>query len=507
MLRVDQVQECKKLFGQGMSIRQIAVQVSRSRNTVRRYVRGKAVPGVYQLKKPKAQPVIDSVAPQVKAMLAAEKEACVPRKQRLTAARIHRILRDQHGFLGCDSSVRRLVRRLRGEMRDPLSKAFVPLKYEPGVDAQVDFYESVAEYEIGKPEKVFTLLVRPSFSGRTFVYIAPNQTQDALLEGLARAFEFFGGVFPKMWFDNLTPAVRKVLQGRNRVLQEAFAAFMAHYGFEAEFCQPARGNEKGGVENNVKFSRSELFTPVPKGLSRGDIQTKAEIFMTRELQRTMRGRDRTIGELWALESPNLIPLPATRFTIGQVKSCKVSKFCWIAYGTNHYSVPARFAGQELRARFDAEKVTVMDRDGIVATHARLYGKGKMALKIEHYIPILERKLRAVDRALPVKMWLSKQTPCWQLLLHELRRREGEVKGSKDFVAAIKMCSTHGTEVMTKAVRKAVGHPIISLPLLRLELDRLIESDTPRIAPIKYGGPPIREVSASAYDSMLEVHRG
>ena len=504
MLRVDQIQECKKLFGQGLSIRQIARQVSRSRNTVRRYLRGNAVPGIYQLKKPKSQPVIDRIAPRVKAMLVAERETCVPRKQRLTAARIHRLLRDQHGFLGCDSSVRRLVRQLRTEMWDPLKSAIVPLKYEPGVDAQVDFFESVAEYEIGKPEKVYTLLVRPSFSGRTFVYIAPNQTQAALLEGLAQAFEFFGGVFPKLWFDNLTPAVRKVLQGRNRILQKAFAAFMAHYGFEAEFCQPARGNEKGGVENNVKFSRSEIFTPIPKGLSRSDLQAKANEFMAREMQRTMRGRDRTIGELWSLESPNLFPLPATRFTIGEVRTCKVSKFCWIAYGTNYYSVPARFAGQELQARFDAEKVTVMNRDGVVAVHARLYGRGKMALDIEHYIPILERKLRAVDRALPEKMWLAKQMPCWKLLLNEMRRREGEVKGSRDFVAAIKMCGIHGTEVMTKAVQKAMCHSIISLPLLRLEFDRLIESRRPPIAPISYEGPVIKAVSASAYNSMLEV---
>lgn len=506
MLEVDQVHECRKLSGQGVPIRQIAAQLGVSRNTVRRYLRG-APAGVYQLQSRRIQPVIDQVSGIVRQILKEEKEACVPRKQRITAARIYRILRTEHGYLGSDRSVRNLVREVRGELRDPLSQSYVPLDYEPGEDAQVDFFEAAVDHESRDRSKTFVLLVRPCFSGRVFVYMAPNQTQEALFEGLIRAFVFFGGVFRHLWFDNLTPAVQKVLRGRERKVQETFEKFMAFYGFVAEFCQPACGNEKGGVENNVKFVRSELFTPIPQDRSRSDLQDDADAFMRLEEQRTMRGRDRSIGELWELEKSNLLPLPATAFEVGEIKPCRVSNRCWIAHGTNFYSVPAHLAGQHVQVRLGAEKITVTSRDSIVAVHSRLYGKNQMALELEHYLPLLERKLRAIDRALPMKLWLERRAPGWRQLLVELRRREGEFDGSKGFVDAVKMCGVHGTEVVTEAVTRALRRTIVSIPIVRFELDGLIAASKPAPEKVEYAGPESRDVSARDYDSMLEMSHG
>ena len=106
MLEVDQVHECKKLAGQEVPIRQIAAQLGVSRNTVRRYLRGEGVPGVYQLKKPRVRPVMGGVVDLVKDLLKSERESGVPRKQHLTAARIYRLLRAEHGYGGSESSVR-----------------------------------------------------------------------------------------------------------------------------------------------------------------------------------------------------------------------------------------------------------------------------------------------------------------------------------------------------------------------------------------------------------------
>ncbi len=507
MLEVDQVHECKKLAAQDVSIRQISVRLGIARNTVRRYLRGNAVPGVYHLAKPRKQPVIGRVSGVVKALLRSEREDGVPRKQRLTAARIYRLVRDEHGYIGSESTVRRLVKQVRGELRDPLSRAFVPLVYEPGRDAQVDFFEAVVDFESEGRTKVYVLLVRPCFSGRVFVYVAPNQTQEALFEGLIQSFVFFGGVFPKIWFDNLTPAVRRVLCGRKREVQKNFAAFMAHYGFEAEFCRPACGNEKGGVENNVKFVRSEIFTPIPKVQDRSDLQEFAVRFMSREGGRTMHGRDRTIGELWSLESPHLLPLPAVAFEVGQIRACKVSSRGWISYGTNFYSVPIHLVGETLQVRIGAEQITASSRTGVEAVHSRQYGSNKMVLKLEHYLPLLERKVRAVDRALPVKIWLDAQEPCWRRLLEDLRRRSGEFEGSKGFVEAVTMCTVHGTEMVTTALRRAFQRPEVSVSLLRYELDGLIGAAKPEPAVVEYAGPAVRAVSAQDYDAILEVKHG
>ena len=79
----------------------------------------------------------------------------------------------------------------------------------------------------------------------------PRATQQAFFEAQEKAFEFFGGVFRRMRYDNLTLAVRKILRGYQRHQTERFVAFRSHWGFDSEFCNPSRGNEKGGVESEV----------------------------------------------------------------------------------------------------------------------------------------------------------------------------------------------------------------------------------------------------------------
>ena len=370
MIEVSQVLECKQLRSQGASIRGISKEIGISRNTVRRYLRGEAIPGKYTMSKRRPQPVRDEIRERVCELLVKEREKATPRKQRLTAARIHRILEREGRCVG-ESTVRKLVRELRLELRDPLEHAYLPLEYEPGEDAQVDFYEGqVDDRRLGRVT-VILLLVRACFSGKCFAYAAPNQTREALFEGLMRAFEHFGGVFRKLWFDNLTPAVKKVLRGRTRELQRAFEAFQAHYGFGGEFCGPGKGNEKGGVEGGVKYSRHEILSPIPEVDGRDELQALCDEWMEREPSRTIRGREQTIGELWEIEVDRLLPLPAVRFEAARTRSAKVSGRSWVQVGTNFYSVPVEWVGREVALSLEAERVIALGPDARRAEHRRL----------------------------------------------------------------------------------------------------------------------------------------
>jgi len=295
MIKVDQVKDCKRLYAQGMKIRAIARRLGLSRNTVRVYVRGERHPGDYRMEVKRSQPVQDRIRPWVRHLLEEEQEKKTPRKQRLTASRIERLLA-RDGIEASEAVVRRVVREVRLELDDPLKRAYLPLEDEPGEDAQVDFYEGFVDDPEGERQKAHVLLVRACYSSRTYAYAAPNQTREALLEGLMRAFEHFGGVFPTLWFDNLTPVVKKVLRGTNRKLQEAFEHFQAYYGFHGEFCAPGKGNEKGGVEGSVKYSRHEILSPIPVVSGRGALQSLCDAWMQSELHRRPRGRDQPRGQ-------------------------------------------------------------------------------------------------------------------------------------------------------------------------------------------------------------------
>jgi transposase len=51
-------------------------------------------------------------------------------------------------------------------------------------------------------------------------------------------------------YDNLKPAVSRVLFGRTRSSPTAGPLFRSHYGFDAFYCRPGHegSHEKGGVE-------------------------------------------------------------------------------------------------------------------------------------------------------------------------------------------------------------------------------------------------------------------
>ena len=99
-----------------------------------------------------------------------------PRKQRLTAGRIHRIrLKEERPV--SDRTVWAVVREVRDSLRDPLERAYVPLAYEPSEDAQVDFLEAEVQDDDESRTMCHVLIVRACRSRRGFRYAAPNQTR------------------------------------------------------------------------------------------------------------------------------------------------------------------------------------------------------------------------------------------------------------------------------------------------------------------------------------------
>ena len=69
---------------------------------------------------------------------------------------------------------------------------------------------------------VHPFVMRACFSGAGFVIAFRNESQQAFLEAHVAAFEWFGGVFDLVRYDNLKAAVAQVLKGRRRVESDRF---------------------------------------------------------------------------------------------------------------------------------------------------------------------------------------------------------------------------------------------------------------------------------------------
>jgi hypothetical protein len=112
--------------------------------------------------------------------------------------------------------------------------------------------------------------MRLMYSGREFAWLYERCDQLALLDGHVRAFNYLGGVVKRCVYDNLKPAVRRIV-GAQRVLSQRFLALVSHYLFEPDFTRVGEGHDKGGVESRGKAIRLQHLTPIPRGENLSEI--------------------------------------------------------------------------------------------------------------------------------------------------------------------------------------------------------------------------------------------
>ena len=291
--------------------------VSRKLGVHRRMVRqalGDAVPPARkspERKKPQLEPVMGFID----GVLEADRKA--PRKQRHTSHRIYERIRvefPEHAV--GESTVRRYVGQRKRAMGFIRQETFVPQSYAWGQEAQIDWYEAVAELD-GERQKLQVFCTRSMGSGGAFHRADPRATQQAFLEGHELGFRYFAGVFGLLRYDNLTSAVKKILRGYRREETERFIAFRSHWKFQAEFCTPGEGHGKGGVEGEAGYFRRNHRVPVPKARDLADLNAQLLAGCRADEGRKIGGRVQTVGEGMQIEHPNLLALSREGFSLAE----------------------------------------------------------------------------------------------------------------------------------------------------------------------------------------------
>lgn len=210
-----------------------------------------------------------------------------------------------------------------------------------------------------------------------------------------RAFEWFGGVSENLVYDNLTTAVRKVLSGHDRELQERFITLRSHYLFQSVFCNTGSGNEKGSVENLVGYVRRNALTPVPSVDSIGELNNDVLLpWCEKEQQR--------LQDNWLVEKASLRGIPE-----GIYKPCigvilPVNKLSLVTYERNRYSIPTRYISLNVRMDAYTNRLEMWYQDQLIARHQRRYGRNHTSFQLEHYLDALALKPYAVNNAVVVR---------------------------------------------------------------------------------------------------------
>lgn len=427
---VDVYKEIRRLQLEGVtSQRAAAKRLGISRNTVKKYWEGNAVPWDRKEYSREAAVMTPEVVQFISSCLDEDDRERV-KKQRHTARRIYQRLVEECGFTGSESSVRNLVHDMRAARKG--TQVFIPLRFAPGEAVQIDWGEATV-YINGKKLVLNLFCARLCHSCAPYVIAYKRQNLESFLDAIIRTFQYYGGVPRRVIFDNARVAVKSGF-GAHAAAQDDYKQLSAHYGFEPVFCNPASGNEKGLVENLVGYIRRNVCVPLPKVKNLEELNGKLLEKCVRYLEHKVDSRPAPVGILLEEDRHCLQSMPAYTPDVSKRAYPTVSRYSTVLFETNAYSVPCRYTGKNTTLKAYPNHIEVWIAGSLVARHERLFGRKGESLDLQHYLPILAQKGRAIRYARPVQKAVPAEFLNWL---------EGQNLTAKETVELLGQCADVG----------------------------------------------------------------
>ncbi len=281
--------------------------------------------------------------------------------------------------------------------------------------------------------------------------------------------------------------MKTAVLGRNEhhepVWNPAYQKLAVEFKFHPEACAPASGNQKGAVENLVKFVKGNFIA----GRTFHDDSDLADQCMGwLNHVNTQRPSDAT-GQppvtLLVEEQAKFGVLPSSAQDYGFFDCVVVSREGLVAIETNRYSVPAHLMGRVVTARIHATRIEVFVDHELVATHVRSHEQHTRIVNPVHFEAAFSTKPRA--RVMVYRDWLCDLAPVVNTYVRELsHKRRAEMNpqmialyevaqqvGKADFVAALELAAEqqmYGAEYIRAIVSMPAASALTGTAEPRLE---------------------------------------
>lgn len=364
---------------------------------------------------------------------------------RLTAQQVFLRLRDA-GYDGGISIVKDYVHTIRPRPRE----AFLKLAFAPGEVAQADFgeYGTIAVGNTRRRLSFFVMVL--AWSRQMYVEFMLSQSMEQFLMAHINGFNALG-VPAKVMVDNLRCAVTCHVRGEPAQFNTRYLDFARHYGFEPVACAPAKGNEKGRVERGVGYVKSGFLNglDLPEFAALNPaiqvwLETVANVRLHRETQR------RPV-DLWHEERAFLQSVNPRLFDVGRVISVRANRQFRVVLETNHYSVPARFAGQLVTLKVYPDRVCLYHSAELIARHERSFERHLDIEDPDHPKALVAQRRHARD-AQVLKRFLGLSPLAARYHAGLLERRGNALSHVRKIVA---LAEIHGDDAVVRAMRDAL----------------------------------------------------
>ena len=384
-------------------------------------------------------------------------------------------------FDGSYGSVLRFV----GKIRKSRKEAFIPLSFEPGECAQVDFGSGPVLLNpfTGKRQRTHFFVMTLCFSRHMYVEMVWDQKVQTWLRCHRNAFEWFGGVTPRVIIDNLKSAVTRACR-YDPAIQRSYEDFARDYGFIISPCEPGKPRHKGRVEAGVKYVKRS-FLPLRDfrdSISEANRQLKQWIM---EVGNRIHGTTKQMPlKMFAeLDKPALLPLPES--PCGYTAWSKVRVHCdsHVTYEKAYYSAPYEYVGETLWLCADDRLVKLFvekkGRNEQVALHVIAGRAGERRTNLSHLPP------HKAAWILHNPQWCKSEAEkvgsnCKKMI--DLLLDAGVVDHLRAAQGILRLGGRYGSQRLDSACKRAVYYDNIRYSaikrILRLGLDQSVPDDTP-----------------------------
>lgn len=463
---MHRLQELVRLHRQGTSAREAARLLGMSRNTAREYREAlasvglldglvEALPELEELKAalpvrpgPQERSTVEDWVPRIRVLLT----------RRAGPRAIYDCLRSTDpDFRGSLSAVKRLCRRLGGELGVQPEDVAIPVDTAPGEVAQVDFgyvgmvFDAVTQ--ITRKAWVFVMVL--AYSRHQFAKVVFDQKAETWQQLHVEAFMSFGGVPKVIVPDNLKAAViRAAFRAEDEPdLHRGYRELARFYGFKIDPTPPRDPEKKGKVEADVKYVTKSFFATVDEGLDRDEVNRRLRTWVAEVAGKRVHGttHQRPLEVFEAEERAALLPLPATAYVPVIWKKVRIHTDSHIVFDKRIYSVPFRHLHREAWVRATPESVAVYVDDVRVATHDRR-GKGLRSTDDAH-LPAG----RVAHRHRGEAFWTSRAGmlgPEVAALVAELFATEAALNPLRTVQAVVTLLEKHPQERASNAAKRA-----------------------------------------------------
>jgi hypothetical protein len=271
------------------------------------------------------------------------------------------------------------LRTLQRFMQTELAKAKGPgatchvADCSPGEELQVDYEQLglVEDADAGTRRILHAFVCTAVHSRHCFLYPCWQETTESTIQALEAAWEFFGGVFAGVIPDNLKAVVIKP-DPVQPVFNEVFLEYSQARGFLIGPARVRRPQDKGRVENCVKYTQSDFFAG--ETLTHLDDWRRAAALWCRE-QAGLRKHGTTgrqpLLHFEEVEQQALLPKPLSTWDIPRWTTAKVGRDNRIRVDNAFYRITAGLIGEELRVRVDRTTVRLAHKHSIIHAFVRV----------------------------------------------------------------------------------------------------------------------------------------